>query len=71
MSKFLFFVLIVGIVYWRLRYRVPAAPRTSAAKPVENMVRCTHCGMYLPSGEAIGNESAWYCSESHRREHRP
>ncbi|HET9113024.1 MAG TPA: PP0621 family protein [Burkholderiales bacterium] len=71
MSKFLFFVLIVGIVYWRLRYRVPAAPPASAARPIESMVRCMHCGIHLPRGEAVGSESAWYCSESHRRERRP
>lgn len=69
MGKLLFFLLIACIVYWRLRYRVPA-PRASVQKPAEIMVRCTYCGVFLPVSEAIGSNAAWYCNEAHRQGHK-
>ncbi|MHB1677324.1 MAG: PP0621 family protein [Sulfuriferula sp.] len=70
MTKLLFFLLIGGIVYWRLRYRSRVTRPATSARPIENMVRCKHCGMHLPCSEAIGTEAAWFCSEAHRQEYR-
>jgi uncharacterized protein len=39
----------------------PASPRI----PLE-MVRCAHCGMHLPSSEAIRIDGMNYCSPAHR-----
>jgi uncharacterized protein len=35
----------------------------------EEMVRCAHCGLHRPRGEALAGpdgDSALYCSEAHR-----
>jgi len=31
------------------------------------MIRCAHCGLYLPEGEAHAGGGELYCSEAHRR----
>jgi uncharacterized protein len=37
----------------------------------EDMVRCVHCGVHLPRSEAILSREEFFCSEEHRRLHRP
>jgi uncharacterized protein len=29
------------------------------------MVRCAHCGVYLPREEALTRADQWYCSQAH------
>lgn len=70
MIKLLFFVLIGGIVYWRLRHPRPAAGAAAVARPVEDMVRCAHCGLHLPRGEALGSGAIWFCGGAHQSAHR-
>jgi len=45
----------------------PAAPRT--AKPnQETMVRCSHCGVHLPEGDAVTNaQGEFFCDPAHRQ----
>lgn len=72
MAKIIFFVLIGVFIYWRLRnHRSPLTPPGVNTKPIEDMVRCGHCGVYLPRSEAVGSQAAWFCSNAHQREHRP
>lgn len=33
---------------------------------VEAMVRCEHCGVYVPRNEAVEDAGRWYCSGAHR-----
>ncbi|ABI57886.1 PP0621 family protein [Alkalilimnicola ehrlichii MLHE-1] len=33
---------------------------------VEAMVRCEHCGVYVPRNEAVEDAGRWYCSDGHR-----
>lgn len=41
-----------------------------ASGSAERMVRCSHCGIYLPASEALAAAgSLHYCSESHRDLH--
>ncbi len=48
----------------------PAAPENPPAQEAaaQEMVRCQHCGLFLPRNEALARGSDWYCSEAHRRE---
>lgn len=39
-------------------------PATAAA-PVETMVCCAHCQIYLPASEAVIREPQTYCSSAH------
>ncbi|MFO1430167.1 MAG: PP0621 family protein [Candidatus Competibacteraceae bacterium] len=61
---------LLGIGLWLLhRWREQPAvpPHTRSAAPYEEMVRCTHCGVYLPRSRAIGNgRQAYFCTEEHR-----
>lgn len=42
--------------------RQPAAPAAPKA-----MLRCAHCGLHLPAGDALGGPGdAVYCSAAHR-----
>ena len=33
----------------------------------QDMVRCAHCGLFLPRPEALAGGGDWYCSEAHRQ----
>ncbi len=48
----------------------PPAQGTGPAageSPPEPMLRCAHCGLYLPSHEAVaGKRGSSYCSTAHR-----
>ena len=75
--KYLLVLLVVGLGLWLLVKRVrgpqasegrptrPAAARAPATPTV--MVECAHCGLHLPSADALPEGSRLYCCESHRR----
>lgn len=45
----------------------PLTPKASTPKGAEQMVRCAHCGIYLPRSEALmSNEHTW-CSLDHAK----
>lgn len=69
MSKFLLLILAVVAVWWlakRLR-RGDAAKDAPEAAP-EQMVNCSHCGLYLPQQEAIAEGEKFFCCAEHRRQ---
>ena len=57
-------VAAVLIVRFLLRQRRTDRPRIVAAS---EMVRCEHCGLHLPLGNAIRDGTQWYCSREHQR----
>jgi uncharacterized protein len=71
--KFLVLVLVVIAVYWifRSHKKKPggASRRNGAGPPVEDMVRCTHCGVHLPRSESIAAGEVFFCTPEHRRLH--
>jgi uncharacterized protein len=68
MVRLLLLLVIVGVVAWwvlgRSRRRAADAP-SSPRKPVSFAV-CAHCGVHLPTHEAIVDDGKAYCSEAHR-----
>ena len=67
---FLLRVLAVLVVIW-LVFRLLRALRViSPPKPadgtIEMLVRCAHCGTYVPRSEAFVSGDALYCSAAHR-----
>jgi len=68
--KFILLIALVGAVLWWAfgRQRPAAASKAGrqSAPRIESMVRCAHCGVHLPRGEAVGEGAALFCSESHR-----
>lgn len=42
----------------------------TAARDVEPMVQCRHCGVHVPSSESVVSSSGVvFCSEEHRLQH--
>lgn len=69
MGKLLFW-LIVGLVIWLVAKGL-ARKRVQANRPVaevEDMVRCTVCGVNLPRSEALLSRGRFYCGQAHREQ---
>ncbi len=72
MSRLLFFVVVIAVVYWLLKsYSKQLSKEDGEDTPrqAEDMVRCVHCGVHLPKHESILAGNEYYCSEAHRRAH--
>ena len=61
------FALVAVVLILRRLYRRPAPPRPLAAPG--QMVRCAHCGLYVPKGEALHAGELDFCSTDHRDRH--
>jgi uncharacterized protein len=70
MSRLLFLLAIIVVVYLLLRSLRRGAPRQDdVSASAEEMVRCARCGVHLPKSEAILADGKFYCCDAHRREH--
>jgi uncharacterized protein len=71
MGRLLVLIAIVLAIGWLLRraLRPPvSASRSSPEKaPAEELVRCAHCDVLLPRGEARMAAGALYCGDEHAR----
>ncbi|SFK38651.1 uncharacterized protein SAMN05216302_100570 [Nitrosomonas aestuarii] len=77
MGKLVFFLIIAVLVYWIIKTRTPEETETpdddkaenATPKSLEEMVRCTHCGVHLPRSESVTSQGEFFCSNEHRLEH--
>jgi len=69
MSRLLFLLAVIIVVYLLLRSYRRQSPRQDAPASGEEMVRCVKCGVHLPKSESILAGGNFYCSDAHRREH--
>jgi uncharacterized protein len=76
--KFLTWLLIIlaALMFSRLFNARQAAARRATSQPAqpartaggaEPMVRCAHCGIYMPRSEALLIGRQTWCSEEHAR----
>ncbi|PRC91381.1 PP0621 family protein [Solimicrobium silvestre] len=42
-----------------------AQPAAKPSSPIENMVACSYCQLYLPASEAISANDHYFCCEEH------
>ena len=73
MKALLFLVVVlVGVWWWRSRQASgdKQTPETPPAQPLD-MVRCTQCGMHIPSVEAVQGKQGPYCSQEHLKQLEP
>lgn len=72
--KLLIWLAFFGLVAAALVARKSSSKIKSAAQPrhrefdstgAELMVRCAHCGVYVPVSEAVTDRGAEYCCEEH------
>ncbi len=70
MLRFLILALVVALVVWLLLGRSrkrESGDRASSSKKVPlSFAVCAHCGVHLPTNEAVLDGERAYCSESHR-----
>jgi uncharacterized protein len=66
--KLILFVLVVGYLVFRFSKNHGEQIREAPPSLPEAMVRCAHCGVYVPQSEAIVDPIAHraYCSATHR-----
>jgi uncharacterized protein len=71
LAKLILLALIGLLIYWILKSYARNAQRSAdkppAASDVEDMVRCTHCGVNLPKSESILSQGNFFCSDEHRK----
>lgn len=71
MGKLLVLIALVMVAVWLVKRALRHAAREDGASPAarasEELVRCAHCGLLLPRGEARQSAGAIYCSEEHAR----
>jgi uncharacterized protein len=67
----LLMLLLVAWIGWRIWRLLSARARDASPPPVEDMVRCAHCAVHLPRGQAVQEGDDWFCCEAHRAEHLP
>jgi uncharacterized protein len=69
--KFVLVVLAVVVLLWMLRgsvrrMRPPAPPRSDNPAAPQAMLSCAHCGVHLPSSEALPGRGGVFCDDAHR-----
>lgn len=65
--KYLVVLLVVVLLAWLiLRKPRQRARRDAATGRPQAMVACAHCGLHLPTGDAVHESGRTFCSEAHR-----
>lgn len=67
--KYIVLAVVIALVWWVLLRRPRRgggrASRTPPATPTAFLV-CAHCGVHLPSTDAVRDGALAYCSDAHR-----
>ncbi len=74
--KFLLLFFIFMVLLWQWRHareqKVNQTKRKNApTADAVVMVPCAHCGMHLPSNDALKGAQGLYCSAAHRQAQEP
>ena len=71
MGRLLVLIVIIVLAVWLVRRALRGTTtKTDVSKQAESqqqLVRCAHCGVHLPRGEARQAGGALYCSDEHAR----
>ena len=65
-------LIVIGLIIWlvyRMFYRLlnkPKAQQKVKKQSPRDMVKCAHCGIHIPSEEALERDGHFYCSPEHR-----
>ena len=67
MSRLIFIIVIIALVFWLLRSYRKQAPKQDEAPKTQDMVSCAHCGIHLPKSESVSADGKYYCCAEHSR----
>jgi uncharacterized protein len=67
MSRLIFIVAVIGLVYWLLKSYRKSASQDEPSNATEDMVRCMKCGIHIPKSESLQKDGKYFCCEDHRR----
>ncbi|MDO9320065.1 MAG: PP0621 family protein [Pseudomonas sp.] len=64
--RLLLTLALIGALTWLWRNRRRQAPPAKPTEPSgEPMLRCAHCGLYIPQHLALTSGASSYCSQAH------
>ena len=73
MGKLAFWAAVIALVYAGIKFvsvsqrrQQGAKRRNRANREAEPMLQCAHCGVHVPSSEAVVSGTRAYCSSAHR-----
>lgn len=68
--RILLLLIGIGLVIAILAHFARGSGRITEKKPkqVDKMVKCRHCGTYIPEQDAVHSNGRYYCSEQHRQD---
>lgn len=74
--RYLLIFLAVLLVAWgwrafRTSLQQSAQRKNNEAPPAVAMVRCAHCGVHMPSTDALTGDKGVYCSTAHLHQAEP
>jgi uncharacterized protein len=70
MSRLLFLLAVITVVYMLLKSFQRQTSKPDESDEVEDMVRCSQCGVHLPRSESISADENYFCCDEHRREYK-
>jgi uncharacterized protein len=67
MSRLIFIIVIIALVYWLFKSYRRQPPRQDEPAKTQDMVSCAHCGINLPKNESLSADGKYYCCAAHSR----
>ena len=67
MSRLIFIILIIVLVFWLFKSYRKKVPKQDELAKTQDMVSCAHCGINLPKSESLFVDGKHYCSTAHSR----
>lgn len=69
MSRLIFIIVIVALVYWLFKSYARKLNKQDQEQPpkTQDMVSCAHCGINLPKSESVSVDGKYYCCTAHSR----
>jgi uncharacterized protein len=67
MSRLIFIIVIISLVYWLFKSYRKQPPGQDEPPRTQDMVSCAHCGIHLPKNESLLADGKYYCCAAHSR----
>ena len=68
--KYLFLIVLIGVVWWVWKKRNQSDQQSSQAHDPapapQKMLVCAQCGVYFPESDGLSDGEKVYCCEAHR-----